>query len=213
MWCSIAPGGGPRRCRIGLHGRLTADEARPGTMALLGGVAKGGDPAEDRATRRATITIRQLCERYIQATRKGLILGKKGGPKKASTLIRDQSRIDRHILPLLAKRRVTELTRADVIRFMRDVSTGKTACVEKTAKLRGKSIVEGGHGTAARTGWAPRRNVLLRCQRGDNRKKSRPRRGSGRRITRGRLGSRQRRIATLALHWRSRSLKAATRLR
>ncbi|MGC2155973.1 MAG: Arm DNA-binding domain-containing protein, partial [Pseudolabrys sp.] len=54
-------GGRTRRCRIGLHGRLTADEARREAMALLGGVAKGGDPAEDRATRRATITIRQLC--------------------------------------------------------------------------------------------------------------------------------------------------------
>ena len=127
MWSSIAPDGRTRRCRIGLHGRLTADEARREAKALLGEVAKGEDPAEDRATRRATITVRELCERYIQATRKGLILGKNGGPKKPTTLIRDKSRIDRHILPLLANRRVTELTRADVIRFMRDVATGKTA--------------------------------------------------------------------------------------
>ena len=39
----------------------------------------------------------------------------------------------------------------DVNRFLRDVATGKTAAVEKTGKLRGKAVVEGGAGTAART--------------------------------------------------------------
>ena len=46
---------------------------------------------------------------------------------------------------------MADLTRADVTRFMRDVAAGKTAKVEKTAKLRGKTIVEGGKGTATRT--------------------------------------------------------------
>jgi integrase len=45
---------------------------------------------------------------------------------------------------------VRDLTRSDVQRFIRDVTAGKTAAVEKT-KLRGKAVVEGGAGTAART--------------------------------------------------------------
>lgn len=53
--------------------------------------------------------------------------------------------------PLLGHRKVAELTRADVTRFMRDVASGRTASVRKTGKLRGKSIVEGGRGAAART--------------------------------------------------------------
>jgi integrase len=46
---------------------------------------------------------------------------------------------------------VTDLTLADVHRFMRDVTGGRTALEEKTERLRGKSIVEGGRGAAART--------------------------------------------------------------
>ena len=63
-------------------------------------MAKGGNPAEDRATRRQGVTVRELCERYWNAAEKGLILGKGGGPKKPGTLYRDKSRVDRHILPL-----------------------------------------------------------------------------------------------------------------
>ena len=39
----------------------------------------------------------------------------------------------------------------DVNRFIRDVAGGKTATIQKTEKKRGKAIVEGGKGTAART--------------------------------------------------------------
>jgi integrase len=170
LWCDELPGfgvriypsgkrgylvqyradGRTRRAKIGLHGRLTTEEARREAMSLLGQVAKGGDPAEERATQRASLTVKELCERYLRAAERGLILGKHGGAKKASTLLRDRSRIHRHILPLLGNRRVRDLTRADVLRFLRDVTAGKTALVEKTAKLRGKSVVEGGPGTAAR---------------------------------------------------------------
>jgi Phage integrase, N-terminal SAM-like domain len=130
---------------------LTVDEARTEAIGHLAAVTKGGDPAEDRATRRLGVTMRELCDRYRTAAEKGLILGKGGGPKKSSTIYRDKSRVDRHILPLLGKRKVADLTRADVTKFMRDVATGKTAVIEKTDKLRGKAIVEGGRGAAART--------------------------------------------------------------
>ncbi|WP_338664110.1 tyrosine-type recombinase/integrase [Pararoseomonas sp. SCSIO 73927] len=46
---------------------------------------------------------------------------------------------------------MADLTLADVNRFIRDVTGGKTALVEKTERRRGKSIVEGGKGAAART--------------------------------------------------------------
>ena len=171
LWCDELPGfgvriypsgkrvylvqyraiGRTRRVKIGLHGPLTADEARKEARALLGAVAKGGDPAEDRATRRKAITVRELCDRYWHAAETGLILGKRGGPKKPSTLYKDRSRIDRHVLPLMGSRKVADLTRADVTRLMHDIAEGKTALVERTGKLRGKSIVEGGRGVAART--------------------------------------------------------------
>ncbi|KQT55041.1 integrase [Methylobacterium sp. Leaf456] len=143
-------GGRSRRVALGLHGALTADEARREAKSLLGQVARGEDPAEDRATRRKSITVAELCDRYLNAADKGLVMGKRGKAKKASTLYVDRGRIERHIKPLLGKRRVGELSQPDVQRFVRDVQSGKTADVVKTG-FRGKAVVEGGPGTAART--------------------------------------------------------------
>src|ERR1700730_2671330 len=56
----------------------------------------------------------------------------------------------RHSIPLLGTRKVGDLTTPDIIRFMRDVTSGKTA-VDIRTKARGRAIVEGGKGTAART--------------------------------------------------------------
>lgn len=142
--------GRSRRVTIGLHGRLTAEEARKEAMSLLGQVAKGGDPAEERLTRRKSMTVSELCRRYIAAAESGLVLGKGGRPKKPLTLYTDKGRIDRHIIPLLGGRLVRDVTPTDVARLIRDITTGQTAVVEKTG-LRGKAVVTGGKGTATRT--------------------------------------------------------------
>ncbi|MER9117118.1 site-specific integrase [Mesorhizobium sp. M0954] len=139
-----------KRMTIGRHGPLTVEQARKLAMAELGGVVTGRDPADDRATRRRSVTVRELCEDYLAMAEKGLVLGKGNRPKKMSTLYTDRGRINRHIVPLLGSTRVVDLSKADINRFLRDVASGKTAKVEKTMK-RGKSIVKGGAGTAART--------------------------------------------------------------
>jgi integrase len=77
--------------------------------------------------------------------------GKGNRPKKASTLYVDRGRINRHIVPLLGKKRVQTLKSKDINRFVEEVASGKTATIQKTGKKRGKSIVTGGLGTAART--------------------------------------------------------------
>lgn len=171
VWCSDLPGfgvrvfpsgkrvyyadyrtkaGTRRRMSLGAHGKITVDEARKLAITTLGDVIRGEDPAEERATRRGSLTVAELCDRYVAAADKGLIMGKRGKAKKASTLYVDKGRIERHIKPLLGKRLVVELSRPDVQRFVRDVQAGKTAVVEKTG-FRGKAVVEGGAGTAART--------------------------------------------------------------
>jgi hypothetical protein len=73
------------------------------------------------------MTVRQLCQTYLNACEKGLIIGKGGRPKKASTLYVDRGRIERHIIPLLGARRIRDLRAPDISRFMRDVAAGKTA--------------------------------------------------------------------------------------
>jgi integrase len=143
-------GGQTRRKSLGLHGVLTPEEARIEAKKWLADRAKGKDPIAEHAANRKAETVEQLCRSYIAAAEQGLILGKKNLPKKASTLATDRGRIERHIVPLLGRKRVKEVTPADVTRFMRDVIAGKTAADVKTG-FRGRAIVEGGAGTAART--------------------------------------------------------------
>jgi hypothetical protein len=54
----------------------------------------------------------------------------------------------RHLIPLIGTRRVKDLTKADANKLMKDIMAEKTRLTVKTGKLRGKSIVRGGAGTA-----------------------------------------------------------------
>jgi len=142
--------GRSRRLTIGRYGVLTPDDARDLAKEHLREAAKGNDPADMRAAERDAKTIKELCADYLDQCRKGLLLTRRGQTKKASTLYTDEGRINRHIVPLLGNRTVKDLTTADVRGFVRDVTAGKTAVDVKTKK-RGRAIVEGGKGTAART--------------------------------------------------------------
>ncbi|PKP66472.1 MAG: integrase [Alphaproteobacteria bacterium HGW-Alphaproteobacteria-7] len=143
--------GRSRRYSIGPHGVWTAEAARREAKSQLGRVASGDDPAEERLENLRAMTVKQLCERYIKDLEDGLILGKGGRPKKQSTIDTDIGRIRRHVIPLIGTRRVKDLTRADMVKIMRDIMAGRSRIVVKTKKLRGKSIVKGGPGTATRT--------------------------------------------------------------
>lgn len=143
--------GRSRRYTIGLHGVWTPEAARLEAKSQLGRIARGDNPAEEKQLDHRALTVKQLCDLYRNDLEAGLILGKGGRPKKASTIYTDLGRIKRHILPLLGNRRVKDLTRADAIKLLKDVMAGNTRASIKTEKLRGKSIVRGGPGTASRT--------------------------------------------------------------
>lgn len=145
--------GRTRRVTIGKHGApwtdpttgiaktLTPDTARSEAKRLLGLAAAGCDPAEEKTQARQDPTISELCDLYLEhgcAT------------QKVSTMISDRGRIERHIKPLLGKRRVRTVIRVDIQRFMQDVASGKTARAKVTG-WRGRSIVRGGRGAANRT--------------------------------------------------------------
>lgn len=140
-----------KRMSLGPFGKLTVEEARKEARKILGSVLGGSDPALERKTRRTSITVSELCDNYLADVGKGLILKKNGKPKKGSTIEIDTGRVARHIKPLLGKKLVIDVKRSDIVKFIRDVSAGKTALVEATGKLRGKSVVKGGAGTASRT--------------------------------------------------------------
>ncbi len=134
-----------RRVTIGRHGDggLTADQARREVEVLRGIIRNGGDPAAERARQRAIPTMRGLAERYMA---EHAVPKKK--PRSAES---DKTLIGCHILPLLGDRVVSDITRADLRRFIQDVATGNTQLDEKTGLLRGQRIVRGGKGVANRS--------------------------------------------------------------
>jgi integrase len=140
------PGGRSRRYTIGRHGSpWTCDEARTKAIELLRGLARGIDPLEEHADARTAVTVNQLADLYLAE-----------GPavkpnKRLSVWAADRSNIDRHIRPLLGRKLATELTQADIARFQIDVAKGRTATDFRTGKPRGRAIVKGGRGAAARS--------------------------------------------------------------
>lgn len=130
-----------RRFTIGTHGSpWTPDLARDRAIDLLGSIARGADPVDERKGAKSDVTMTALCDLYLREGCSG---------KKASTIVLDRSRIERHVKPLLGHKRVKELSRADLERFMTEIAAGRTAIDERTRK-RGRAIVTGGKGTATR---------------------------------------------------------------
>lgn len=130
-----------RRVTIGAVGKIEADMAREEARTIILQAELGHDRAAEKARARAEMTLDKVCDYYL----------KEGcETKKASTIATDRGRIERHIKPLLGKKRISEISRGDVEKFMRDVANGKTAVDERT-KPRGRAVVEGGKGTATRT--------------------------------------------------------------
>lgn len=130
-----------RKQTIGQYGVVTLDKARKAAEKILASVQLGKDPVAERRLAQSSPTLSDLCDEYALH---GV------AHKKPSTIKSDVSRIDAHIKPLLGRRKVSELTRRDVERFLRDVADGKTAR-DLPTKKRGRSIVTGGKGAATRT--------------------------------------------------------------
>ncbi|MET4625741.1 integrase [Bradyrhizobium sp. I1.8.5] len=137
---------------IGRHGApWTPDTARDEAQRVLSEVVQGKDPAAQKLAKRRAATVADLCDEYLKAAAQGRLLTRRGGNKKESTLATDRSRIEAHIKPLLGDRKVPEVTRQDIEKFMHDVAGGTTKRRSRLAKPRAMSNVRGGRGAATRT--------------------------------------------------------------
>lgn len=142
--------GRSRRLTVGRYGVLTVEEGRRAAKLALAEVVKGADPAENKRLARGAMTVEELAREYLDKAERGLIFTRRGEAKKQTTLYTDKGRIERHVIPLIGNRTVKDFTSSDAGRFLRDVVAGKSATDVKTKK-RGRAIVTGGRGTAART--------------------------------------------------------------
>lgn len=131
---------------IGVHGSpWTPELAREAADKALRHVADGEDPATAKKEAREALTVSDLIDRYLTdgpATKPN---------KRASTWEIDGSNLKRHVRPLLGRKIANGITKAEAANLVRDITNGKTAADEKSAKKRGRAIVKGGQGVARRT--------------------------------------------------------------
>lgn len=143
-------GGATRRLMLGAFPVVTAERARELALKHLADVSEGGDPSADKRSHRRSATVADMCRAYLADAEAGLIVGRRGVAKKASTIATDRGRVERHIGPVLGALKARDVTRPHIERFKASVVSGKTAADVKTKK-RGRAIVTGGKGTATRT--------------------------------------------------------------
>lgn len=204
VWCSSSPGFGARiypsgrvvfiaqvrvgraqrRVKIGAYGPYTVEQARERADEIVRAAAEGRDPQREKQDQKAALTVAELLDAYIEAADSGRVLTRFGRPKKPSTIAIDKGRIERHIKPLIGKLVARDVKAGDIQRMADAISDGKTAVTAKSGNKRGKAVVTGGAGTAARVvelmggvwTWAAKRDHVapLSVTRGVDRVKSSP---------------------------------------
>lgn len=131
----------PREFKIGDLGVVTPDQARrrANELALL--VSQGRDPAGERQEQRSAPRMADLFDRFLSdhAERH----------KKASSVKVDRDLLKLYLRPALDKRKVVELTRADVDRFHKSMAD-KPVCANRSLALLSKAL-----NLAEVWGWRP----------------------------------------------------------
>jgi integrase len=148
---------------IGQHGSpWTAEDARSKAISILRDVEHGDDPQLGREEERRALTVSELVAHYLDK-------GPADKPdKRASSWATDTYNLKRHVEPLLGTMVARDLTSADLSDWQASVATGRTATRANSEKKRGRVVVKGGPGAAARAmrtlaamlAWAESRGIL-----------------------------------------------------
>jgi integrase len=94
-----------RRLTLGEYGPLTVKQARDMATEVLGRIARGEDPAAERAGERAAPTVAHLAERYM---------GQHAPRKKPASVEADERSLRLYVLPALGRRKVSKVGLKDV---------------------------------------------------------------------------------------------------
>jgi integrase len=156
-----------RRVKIGAYGPYTVEKARKRAEDIIRAALEGRDPQREKSEAKRALTVAELCDEYLAAARVGLVMTRFKRPKRPATVAIDEGRIARHIKPLIGTIPARELRRTDVQRMTDGIAKGKTTGTFK-GKPRGRAVVTGGAGTAARVvellggifSWAEKRELV-----------------------------------------------------
>jgi hypothetical protein len=105
-----------RSCRMHLKGGLSFTDARKEAKALLGKVAKGGDPLGDKRRREAAAenTLQSVCDEYFEQEQRA---------GQLRTLDERRTVLERLVFPKLGARQIDEIKRTDVVRLLDKIAT------------------------------------------------------------------------------------------
>jgi integrase len=98
-----------KRVTIGRHGALAPEQARKEAARLLGAIATGSDPAAVRAAEKAAPTVAAIVERFL--------IEHVATKTKPRTAIEYRRLCESIIIPALGRKRIRDVTRADISRF------------------------------------------------------------------------------------------------
>jgi integrase len=136
-----AANGQQRRPAIGLHGKLTTEEARQIARKWVASALLGNDVSATRQEARSSAVVSELAKRY---------LNEYALPhKKPSSFKSDKANLENYVLPLIGTLKIDKVIRADIEYVKTSIREGKTAR-RLQAKRRGRRIVRGGPGVANR---------------------------------------------------------------
>ncbi len=100
-------GGRVRRVNVGLHGAITAEDARTEAMKHLSVVRLGGDPAAERDRRKASPTMKEFGKRFLEEH--------VASHCKPTTQAEYKRSVELFINPKIGSHRIIDVARADIV--------------------------------------------------------------------------------------------------
>lgn len=124
-----------RRPKVGDFPTLSLEDARAIAKEWYETVKRGGDPSRDRQTYRASPTLAEFCETYMQQW--------SAVYDRPRTIEEKRSKIEQHIKPLLGKLKVVDAKLSDINEALERVAKPALVEVESKKGLKFKRIKGG----------------------------------------------------------------------
>lgn len=144
------PDGGGRnvakkRMTLGRVGELTPEQARTLARDRLAEVRRGVDPLSARQMKRRELRLAEFIDLWET---EAPVSKRTGKPMKALTRSYMLARLRHHVVPILGRKRVSDVIVDDVNDMIRRIAKGETAKDALSVKKRGRIKVRGGDGAA-----------------------------------------------------------------
>src|SRR3546814_5719105 len=109
---------------LGRVGEITPDQARTLARDRLAEVRHGTDPLSDRQTKRRELKLSEFIDQWEADNP---VSKRSGRPMKPLTRSYTLSRLRNHVVPILGRKRVSDVTVDDINDMIRKISRGETA--------------------------------------------------------------------------------------